>query len=68
MSQRDLLSVIGAVLYALGAAMKVSPPNATMYWLAQVFEGVGGTLGIGGRAIISAQPDVPTSPKPKRKR
>ena len=68
MSQRDLLSVIGAVMYLLGTAMKAAPPTATMYWLAQIFEGVGGTLGIGGRALITAPAIASSNPKPKRKR
>lgn len=52
MKARDITTIVGAVLYALGAAMKIAPPNPTMYWLATVFEGVGGTLGLGGRALI----------------
>ena len=64
MNTKNVLTLIGGILTAVGPVMLLNAPNPTLFWLGQVFTALGGSL-LGARGLFEKQssdkPD-PTEP------
>lgn len=61
MNTKNILTLIGGILTAVGPVMLLNAPTPTLFWLGQVFTALGGAL-VGSRGLF--EKELPPPPPP----